>query len=130
MGKLYRDSAATSVESALMPWNGRHDVLIDRFDARAVLEMIPLSPKVPIAMEPGLLTCIGVPSSHSLRPCSLRLDSKHYPAVWVNTVLFVARAFDLGGFWGMWRPPELPRLGSVFVAWQPTCGHWGYLLLP
>ncbi|CAM9887115.1 unnamed protein product [Choristocarpus tenellus] len=34
-----------SVESALMPWNGRHDVLIDRFDARAVLDMVPLSPK-------------------------------------------------------------------------------------
>lgn len=44
--QLYRDPAATSVESALMPWNGRHDVLIDRFDARAVLDMVPLSPKV------------------------------------------------------------------------------------
>lgn len=44
--QLYRDAAATSVESALMPWNGRHDVLIDRFDARAVLDMVPLSPKV------------------------------------------------------------------------------------
>ncbi|CAN0178460.1 unnamed protein product, partial [Ectocarpus sp. 12 AP-2014] len=28
-----------------MPWNGRRDVLIDRFDARAVLDMVPLSPK-------------------------------------------------------------------------------------
>lgn len=45
--KLYRDPAAGAVvESALMPWNGRHDVLIDRFDARAVLDMVPLSPKV------------------------------------------------------------------------------------
>lgn len=32
-----------------MPWNGRHDVLIDRFDARAVLDMVPLSPQVPHA---------------------------------------------------------------------------------
>lgn len=33
-----------------MPWNGRHDVLIDRFDARAVLDMVPLSPKVVIVL--------------------------------------------------------------------------------
>ncbi|CAN0133924.1 unnamed protein product, partial [Ectocarpus sp. 4 AP-2014] len=45
--KLYRDPAAGAVvEGALMPWNGRRDVLIDRFDARAVLDMVPLSPKV------------------------------------------------------------------------------------
>lgn len=44
--QMYRDSVASAVESALMPWNGRHDVLIDRFDARAVLDMVPLSPKV------------------------------------------------------------------------------------
>ncbi|CAM9397538.1 unnamed protein product, partial [Hapterophycus canaliculatus] len=44
--KLYRDPAAGAVvEAALMPWNGRRDVLIDRFDARAVLDMVPLSPK-------------------------------------------------------------------------------------
>ncbi|CAM9243347.1 unnamed protein product [Ectocarpus sp. 12 AP-2014] len=44
--KLYRDPAAGAVvEGALMPWNGRRDVLIDRFDARAVLDMVPLSPK-------------------------------------------------------------------------------------
>lgn len=45
--QLYRDPAAGAVvEAALMPWNGRRDVLIDRFDARAVLDMVPLSPKV------------------------------------------------------------------------------------
>ena len=44
--QVYRDSAAGAVEAALMPWNGRQDVLIDRFDARAVLDMVPLSPKV------------------------------------------------------------------------------------
>lgn len=44
--QIYRDSAAGAVEAALMPWNGRQDVLIDRFDARAVLDMVPLSPKV------------------------------------------------------------------------------------
>lgn len=45
--QLYRDPAAGAVvEGALMPWNGRRDVLIDRFDARAVLDMVPLSPKV------------------------------------------------------------------------------------
>ncbi|CAM9515914.1 unnamed protein product, partial [Discosporangium mesarthrocarpum] len=43
--QVYRDQGGSSVESALMPWNGRHDVLIDRFDARAVLDMLPLSPK-------------------------------------------------------------------------------------
>ncbi|CAN0228252.1 unnamed protein product, partial [Laminaria digitata] len=43
--QIYRDSAAGAVEAALMPWNGRQDVLIDRFDARAVLDMVPLSPK-------------------------------------------------------------------------------------
>lgn len=34
-----------------MPWNGRRDVLIDRFDARAVLDMVPLSPKVGHALR-------------------------------------------------------------------------------
>lgn len=43
---MYRDAAAGAVEATLMPWNGRRDVLIDRFDARAVLDMVPLSPKV------------------------------------------------------------------------------------
>ena len=41
-----------------MPWNGRHDVLIDRFDARAVLDMVPLSPKVFAAPFPAAVALL------------------------------------------------------------------------
>ncbi|CAN0118795.1 unnamed protein product, partial [Phaeothamnion confervicola] len=41
--RLYREAGdhAASDEAALMPWKGRLDTMIDRFDGRALLDVLP-----------------------------------------------------------------------------------------
>lgn len=52
--RVYRDDGlynATQDQQGLIPWNGKQDVLIDRFDGRALLDFIRDSGSRPLRVQ-------------------------------------------------------------------------------